>query len=377
MKVIKDVMDWVSTANSSLKLPSRLQGNGVSPSGLDAIDDKLTSILANHPFPMNLDKVIPYYEVKIKAMSGKNSVVAVGFSDDLLPRDNLPGWFQNSYGWHSDDGGLFNPDAFGKESMDWGKGTFGVGDTIGCGVMNDSFNARLIFYTRNGNFVGFTPFRAHTGANLYPAVGIEGASISVNFGATPFEWDPTSAISQSRRPQGITSDGRSTMDDVPHEILRIILFDTVEEPHDLTLRLSFVSKRFNEIANDNEIWKKMFLKTWADQNPNLKLKSWKNLYKARKELMKKSESAIHPIENCSFEFKCPIALENIEAAGDGVCFDYGQLPSTIHCSNCNQDVYTVTHKSQMDQYVSLGRCVSIYVERRNYHMRGRMVSRRK
>lgn len=43
------------------------------------------------------------------------------------------------------------------------------------------------------------------------------------------------------------------MDELPKEILRVILWGSVDGAHDLALRLSPVSKLFNEIANENEV----------------------------------------------------------------------------------------------------------------------------
>src|SRR5262245_13923123 len=45
------------------------------------------------------------------------------------------------------------------------------GDVVGCGVMHDWWHRPTIFFTRNGRFLGFTPWRCHAGMDFSPAMG--------------------------------------------------------------------------------------------------------------------------------------------------------------------------------------------------------------
>ncbi|KAL7427245.1 hypothetical protein ACHAXH_000790 [Discostella pseudostelligera] len=80
----------------------------------------------------------------------RHDCVAVGLStSSFQPQHSMPGWDDKSYGYHSDDGGMFH----GKDvAARRGKPTFGPGDTIGCGL---DYASRRIFFTKNAEFVGY------------------------------------------------------------------------------------------------------------------------------------------------------------------------------------------------------------------------------
>jgi hypothetical protein len=58
-----------------------------------------------------------------------------------------PGWEADSYGYHGDDGQIYNGANQGKQ---YGP-VFTTGDTIGCGL---NFRTGTIFFTRNGVDLG-------------------------------------------------------------------------------------------------------------------------------------------------------------------------------------------------------------------------------
>lgn len=58
-----------------------------------------------------------------------------------------PGWEQESWGYHGDDGRSFAAQNGGR---DYGP-KFSIGDVIGCGV---NFKTGSAFYTKNGQFIG-------------------------------------------------------------------------------------------------------------------------------------------------------------------------------------------------------------------------------
>ena len=125
----------------------------------------------------------------------------------------MPGWYNAtapSFAYHGDDGRLY---ANSNQSLKDYAGSYGKGDTIGCGVIyNDSVEG-MIFYTRNGEpqgtiiFTSSIPspsmhilicregpaFQKDVKGRLYPAIGMtQPAAIAVNFGtdveSKPFKW---------------------------------------------------------------------------------------------------------------------------------------------------------------------------------------------
>ena len=91
---------------------------------------------------------IYYFEVTILSKS-KDGMIGVGFSSSKASLERLPGWEQESWAYHGDDGKAF----FG-ESQGQGKPygpTFTLNDIVGCGV---NFSSRTAFFTKNGSFLG-------------------------------------------------------------------------------------------------------------------------------------------------------------------------------------------------------------------------------
>jgi len=83
-----------------------------------------------------------YFEIKVIS-KGKNGYIAVGVADDKVKLARLPGWDENSYGYHGDDGNVFTGSGTG---VNYGP-TFTTGDIIGCCF---DLVARTIFFTKNG-----------------------------------------------------------------------------------------------------------------------------------------------------------------------------------------------------------------------------------
>lgn len=83
-----------------------------------------------------------YFEVKVIS-KGKNGYIAVGIADDKVKLGRLPGWDDNSYGYHGDDGNVFTGSGQGSS---YGP-TFTTGDVIGCCY---DMVAKSVFFTKNG-----------------------------------------------------------------------------------------------------------------------------------------------------------------------------------------------------------------------------------
>jgi hypothetical protein len=58
----------------------------------------------------------------------------------------MPGWDPETWGYHGDDGHKFSNSGMGDSYSE----TYGIGDTVGCGVDNE----RRIFFTKNGKHLG-------------------------------------------------------------------------------------------------------------------------------------------------------------------------------------------------------------------------------
>ncbi|GAX17554.1 hypothetical protein FisN_18Lh204 [Fistulifera solaris] len=94
--------------------------------------------------------------------------------------NRMAGWDDQSFGYHSDDGGVYHNQ--GQMIRKFGP-TFGVRDTVGCGV---DYQRRAIFFTLNGNFLGYAFEKLSLKIleqDLYPVVGLDThCPVACNFG---------------------------------------------------------------------------------------------------------------------------------------------------------------------------------------------------
>ncbi|RWA07519.1 hypothetical protein EKO27_g7586 [Xylaria grammica] len=142
-------------------------------------DHEICGIRADHPMPTQAG--IYYFEVTLLPKRREESTtVCVGFVAKNVSLSRPPGWEQDSWGYHGDDGEIYSGGNVGKKYQDT---TFSAGDVIGCGV---NFRTAQAFFTKNGHYLG-PAFRDIKG-KLYPVVGIKkaGELIRVNFGQSPF-----------------------------------------------------------------------------------------------------------------------------------------------------------------------------------------------
>ncbi|CAG8645137.1 4336_t:CDS:2 [Funneliformis mosseae] len=148
----------------------------VTYTGLGEIED-CAAIRTNYPIPDQCG--LFYFEVDI-IDKGKNGEIGIGFCTRAACLNQMPGWEDISWGYHGDDGNIFNA---GSEKL-YGP-TFMTGDTIGCCL---NFRNNTVFYTRNGVNLGIA-FQDLKNA-LYPCVGMlsPGGSIGANFGYRKFKY---------------------------------------------------------------------------------------------------------------------------------------------------------------------------------------------
>ncbi|KAI0402184.1 ran-binding protein [Xylaria palmicola] len=142
-------------------------------------DHEISGIRADHPMPSQAG--IYYFEVTLLSKRKEEATtVCVGFVSKNASLARPPGWEQESWGYHGDDGDIYSGGNVGRKYKDT---PFTSGDVIGCGV---NFRSGQAFFTKNGANLG-TAFRDIKG-KLYPAVGIKkaGEIVRVNFGQSPF-----------------------------------------------------------------------------------------------------------------------------------------------------------------------------------------------
>mmetsp|Transcript_20295 Transcript_20295/g.33093 ORF Transcript_20295/g.33093 Transcript_20295/m.33093 type:complete len:408 (-) Transcript_20295:163-1386(-) len=117
----------------------------------------------------------------------RHECVAIGLSTTAFsPHDKMPGWDNESYGYHGDDGGIFH----GRGDMIRHYGpSFGPGDTVGCGL---DYALQKVFFVKNGEFLGyaFDVRREDVEGGLFPTVGVDTeCPVFVNFGEYAFKFD--------------------------------------------------------------------------------------------------------------------------------------------------------------------------------------------
>jgi hypothetical protein len=142
-------------------------------------------------------RFISYYEVHIDDAPSTPGMVDNGFecvavglaTKSFMKNKRLPGWDNESFGYHGDDGAIFHGQ--GKQLSEFGP-RYGCNDTVGCGL-NHKDNS--IFYTLNGKMLGTAFTDVPCDVDLYPTVGIDtNCSVSFNFGMQPFKFDLVSYL---------------------------------------------------------------------------------------------------------------------------------------------------------------------------------------
>lgn len=166
-------------------------GRDVTYQGASSNGDKdAAAARTTHPIPPACG--IYYYEVEIISKGNKGHI-SIGFAGKDVRLSRLPGWEQNSWGYHGDDGCTF---AAEKNGTPFGP-TFGTGDVVGCGI---DFSTYQAFFTKNGTLIGSAFKDIGKTCDLYPSIGLRhsGEAIRVNFGQDVFRFDIEYYVHQQR-----------------------------------------------------------------------------------------------------------------------------------------------------------------------------------
>lgn len=159
-------------------------GLRVKYKGPGSDDRDAASIRSNNPIPKGCP--VYYFEVEI-INKGRDGYIGIGLSRKDVKLDRLPGWEPHSYGYHGDDGHVFNGRGTGRP---YGP-IFTTGDWIG--IIYNRIEKTLTF-TKKGFQLGVA-FRDVEEETLYPTVGFRtpDEEVAVNFGddleRRPFKGD--------------------------------------------------------------------------------------------------------------------------------------------------------------------------------------------
>ena len=101
-------------------------------------------------------------------MTDTSRLFGLGFCDRQYDEVRMPGWYNTSFGYHGDDGGLFINDGAGAQapSNDFGSGgVYGLDDTVGAGI---NMETGAGFFTLNGKRrdVGEWDLKSYTGSSM-------------------------------------------------------------------------------------------------------------------------------------------------------------------------------------------------------------------
>lgn len=173
---------WVENTKTSSLLISHDGRELLLRDDIKSADDA-AAVKANNYIPQECG--IYYYEVTLMS----KGMVGLGLSGTRPSVTRLPGWEQDSWGYHGDDGFTYGCTATAGKA--YGP-KFSENDVVGCGV---DFRSRTIFYTKNGVFLG----DAHHDVpcnRLYPSIGMKKRNdcIRTNFGQAPFVFDIDSMV---------------------------------------------------------------------------------------------------------------------------------------------------------------------------------------
>ncbi|OKP13273.1 Ran-binding protein 10 [Penicillium subrubescens] len=136
--------DQVSPLPTQWSSSDKYAGLELSNDGLDVRytgpvhkhDHEAAALRADHPMPPQCG--IYYFEIKIESKP-KEGMIGIGFSSPKASVERLPGWEQESWAYHGDDGKSFFGESQGQ-GRPYGP-TFGVGDTAERASIQSEINA--------------------------------------------------------------------------------------------------------------------------------------------------------------------------------------------------------------------------------------------
>eukprot|EP00297_Palpitomonas_bilix_P004871 CAMPEP_0113899440 /NCGR_PEP_ID=MMETSP0780_2-20120614/20032_1 /TAXON_ID=652834 /ORGANISM="Palpitomonas bilix" /LENGTH=675 /DNA_ID=CAMNT_0000891607 /DNA_START=222 /DNA_END=2249 /DNA_ORIENTATION=- /assembly_acc=CAM_ASM_000599 len=137
-----------------------------------------------------------YFEMKIAKLGASHPycTCSIGISSGPIFTLHKPvGWCKGTFGYHGDDGKIFEQTGRGVQYGPIMK----EGDVVGCGL---NFIQKTIFFTHNGRMLG-NAFHVIPDHPIYPSFSVrdKGEAIAVNLGCFPFRFDIDSYTSTLER----------------------------------------------------------------------------------------------------------------------------------------------------------------------------------
>lgn len=175
------------------KYKSCKQNNYIVASDISLPHSSISPIPFTIPYISNETQLIKsnvyYYEITIDKVcflkSWDSMNVSIGFGTTATDMsDNILGWTNESIGYNS-----FNGSIYGWSLKDRMFSEYGLGDTVGAGLIYITNNTYDVFFTLNG-VIYSELIRIETKNRIIPMIGLNyNASISINFNKTRLMYD--------------------------------------------------------------------------------------------------------------------------------------------------------------------------------------------
>jgi len=99
----------------------------------------------------------------------------------------------------------------------------------------------------------------------------------------------------------------------------------------------------------NLLWSRLAKQRWLALNEHMTIKNWFALFKRRVTKLKQNvQLSKSTIENCDFEYECPIAFDELKET---------DKPNERYCNVCKHNVYMVYNQLQVDWHTENNHCI--------------------
>eukprot|EP01060_Flectonema_neradi_P003339 TRINITY_DN1213_c3_g1_i1.p1 TRINITY_DN1213_c3_g1~~TRINITY_DN1213_c3_g1_i1.p1 ORF type:complete len:463 (+),score=77.61 TRINITY_DN1213_c3_g1_i1:73-1389(+) len=172
----------LQVSEDCLAVTHSVSGNSISEASIQSL------------LPLGMNCGIGYYEITIHYSHAHCGIVVIGLAHQGYPNNKQPGARKYSCGYRSDDGRKAHNNGDSIPYSD----SYTAGDIVGCGYCK---RTKQVWFTKNGKHLGpACTFPTQVVIDhLYPTIGIEHSSISVNFDHSTTAWSPSEAISEERQ----------------------------------------------------------------------------------------------------------------------------------------------------------------------------------
>ncbi len=188
-----------------IKNKNQYQFHGINGHRIVFSDKKLPFVAEKLKYPIPFSFPVPsdtevevissnvyYYEVTLLDIQNQEpwdgECVSIGFGNKNTTFESHVGWYDNSVGFHSDDGTIrFNEAEFPSKAY---TNVWGPGDVAGAGIIYVGKNEFKPFFTFNGKLVYMAGKTIQMKFPYFPMIGYDHShSIELNFSSKPFKYD--------------------------------------------------------------------------------------------------------------------------------------------------------------------------------------------